>query len=127
MRFNKINNLTGWIVWAIASAVYTTTAEAGGSLWDCGEFISSCFKVQIPHPPGAPMFVLLGRLFIVAFGNDPLSAAKAVNLMSALASSFTILFLSTFDQKSLRLFPNPQVCQCPAHANEAGERSLNSD
>ncbi|MFN5932065.1 MAG: DUF2723 domain-containing protein [Sphingobacteriales bacterium] len=93
MRFNKINNLTGWIVWAIASAVYTTTAEAGGSLWDCGEFISSCFKVQIPHPPGAPMFVLLGRLFIVAFGNDPLSAAKAVNLMSALASSFTILFL----------------------------------
>lgn len=93
MRFNKINNITGWIVWAIASAVYILTAEAGGSLWDCGEFVSSCFKVQIPHPPGAPMFVLLGRLFIVAFGNDPLTAAKAVNIMSALASSFTILFL----------------------------------
>lgn len=93
MRFNRINNITGWVIWAIATSVYVTTAEAGGSLWDCGEFISSCFKVQVPHPPGAPMFVLLGRLFIVAFGNDPLSAAKAVNLMSALASSFTILFL----------------------------------
>lgn len=93
MRFNKINNITGWIVWAIASTVYIVTAEAGGSLWDCGEFVSSCFKVQIPHPPGAPMFVLLGRLFIVVFGNDPLTAAKAVNMMSALASSFTILFL----------------------------------
>jgi hypothetical protein len=93
MSFKKVNNITGWIVWAIASFVYLMTAEAGGSLWDCGEFVSSCFKVQIPHPPGAPLFVLLGRLFIVAFGNDPLLAAKAVNSMSALASSFTILFL----------------------------------
>jgi len=93
MNFNKANNITGWIVWAIASIVYIMTAEAGGSLWDCGEFVSSCFKVQIPHPPGAPLFVLLGRIFIVIFGNDPMTAAKAVNTMSALASSFTILFL----------------------------------
>jgi hypothetical protein len=93
MNFKKVNNITGWAVWAIASIVYILTAEAGGSLWDCGEFVSSCFKVQIPHPPGAPLFVLLGRIFIVVFGNDPLSAAKAVNTMSALASSFTILFL----------------------------------
>lgn len=93
MSFKKINNITGWIVWLIASTVYIMTAEAGGSLWDCGEFISSCFKVQIPHPPGAPLFVLLGRIFIVAFGDDPLTAAKAVNIMSALASGFTILFL----------------------------------
>ncbi|HVX51980.1 MAG TPA: DUF2723 domain-containing protein [Chitinophagaceae bacterium] len=69
------------------------TTEAGGSLWDCGEFVSSCFKVQIPHPPGAPLFILLGRIFIVLFGNDPLTAAKGVNVMSALASGFTILFL----------------------------------
>jgi hypothetical protein len=93
MSFKKVNNITGWIVWAIASTVYILTAEAGGSLWDCGEFVSSCFKVQIPHPPGAPLFVLLGRVFIIAFGNDPLTAAKAVNVMSALASGFTILFL----------------------------------
>ncbi|HAK11781.1 MAG TPA: DUF2723 domain-containing protein, partial [Chitinophagaceae bacterium] len=93
MQFNRINNITGWVVALIACTVYILTAEAGGSLWDCGEFVSSCFKVQIPHPPGAPLFVLLGRLFIVFFGNDPLTAAKAVNVMSALASGFTILFL----------------------------------
>ncbi len=77
----------------IACTVFIMTAEAGGSLWDCGEFVSSCFKVQIPHPPGAPLFVLLGRIFIVLFGNDPHTAAKGVNVMSALASGFTILFL----------------------------------
>jgi heme A synthase len=93
MNFKKANNITGWLVFLIASFVYITTAEAGGSLWDCGEFVSSCFKLQIPHPPGAPMFVLLGRFFIILFGDDPLTAAKAVNVMSALASSFTILFL----------------------------------
>ncbi|HEY8387424.1 MAG TPA: DUF2723 domain-containing protein, partial [Parasegetibacter sp.] len=93
MNFNKVNNLIGWIICIIASSVYILTAEAGGSLWDCGEFVSSCFKVQIPHPPGAPLFVLLGRIFIVLFGDDPMSAAKAVNIMNALASGFTILFL----------------------------------
>jgi hypothetical protein len=81
------------VVFLIAAAVYIMTAEAGGSLWDCGEFVSSCFKVQIPHPPGAPLFVIIGRVFIVLFGDNPLTAAKAVNIMSALASAFTILFL----------------------------------
>ena len=93
MQFKKINNLVGWVVFLIASTVYILTAEAGGSFWDCGEFVSSCLKLQIPHPPGAPLFVLLGRLFIVFFGDNPLTAAKAVNIMSALASGFTILFL----------------------------------
>jgi len=93
MLFTRINNLIGWVVFLIAAAVYIMTAEAGGSLWDCGEFVSSCFKVQIPHPPGAPLFVIIGRVFIVLFGDNPLTAAKAVNIMSALASAFTILFL----------------------------------
>ena len=93
MSFNKINNIVGWIVTAIACSVYIMTAEAGGSLWDCGEFISSCFKLQIPHPPGAPLFVIIGRVFIIFFGDNPLTAAKAVNVMSALASGFTIMFL----------------------------------
>jgi hypothetical protein len=93
MQFKKINNLVGWIVCLIACTVYVMTTEAGGSFWDCGEFVSSCFKLQIPHPPGAPLFVMLGRLFIVLFGDNPLNAAKAVNIMSALASGFTILFL----------------------------------
>jgi len=93
MNFNRINNIVGWIVCIIASATYILTAEAGGSLWDCGEFVSSCFKLQIPHPPGAPLFVLIGRFFIILFGDNPMTAAKAVNIMSALASGFTILFL----------------------------------
>ena len=93
MNFKRVNNITGWAVCLIACTVYILTAEAGGSLWDCGEFVSSCFKLQIPHPPGAPLFVLLGRFFIVLFGNNPMTAAKAVNIMSALASGFTILFL----------------------------------
>ncbi len=93
MQFKKVNNIAGWVICLIACTVYILTAEAGGSFWDCGEFVSSCFKLQIPHPPGAPLFVILGRAFIVLFGDNPLTAAKAVNIMSALASGFTILFL----------------------------------
>ena len=93
MNFKKINNLTGWVVCLIACTVFILTSEAGGSFWDCGEFVSSCFKLQIPHPPGAPLFVMMGRFFIILFGDNAMTAAKAVNVMSALASGFTILFL----------------------------------
>lgn len=93
MSFNKVNNIVGWIVALIACTVYVLTMEPTGSFWDVGEFVSSAYKLQIPHPPGAPLFVLLGRLFIILFGDDPASAAKAVNFMSAIASGFTILFL----------------------------------
>lgn len=91
MSFKKVNNITGWVICAIACTVYILTMEANASLWDCGEFISSTFKMQVPHPPGAPLFVILGRLFIVLFGGS--NPARAVNLMSALCSGFTILFL----------------------------------
>ncbi|WP_225321244.1 glycosyltransferase family 117 protein [Rhizosphaericola mali] len=93
MNFKRINNITGWIVGIFACIVYIMTAEAGGSLWDCGEFVSSCFKIQIPHPPGAPLFVLLGRFFIILFGGTGEHAAQAVNVMSAVASGMSILFL----------------------------------
>ncbi len=93
MKFRKVNNITGWVVFAIASLTYILTAEKSGSLWDCGEFVSACYKVQMPHPPGAPLFVLLGRFFIILFGDNPATAAKAVNIMNALASGATILFL----------------------------------
>src|SRR3569832_1159363 len=93
MSFKKINNITGWAVFLIASTVYLMTMEATGSFWDCGEFVASAYKVQLPHPPGAPLFVLIGRFFIVLFGDNPATAAKAVIIMSALASSATILFL----------------------------------
>ncbi len=91
MNFNRINNIVGWIVCIIACTVYLATMEATGSLWDCGEFISAAYKVQVPHPPGAPLFVLLGRLFTLPF--DAAKASLGVNIMSALASGFTILFL----------------------------------
>ncbi len=91
MSFKRINNITGWLVCIIACAVYIMTMEATGSLWDCGEFASSAYKLQIPHPPGAPLFALIGRLFMAPF--DPQHAATGINLMSALASGFTILFL----------------------------------
>jgi hypothetical protein len=93
MSFKRINNITGWAVFAIAFLTYFLTREARGSLWDCGEFVACAFKVQLPHPPGAPMFVLLGRFFIILFGDEGQTAANAVNFMSALASAFTILFL----------------------------------
>ena len=93
MNFKRINNITGWVIGLFACLVFIMTSEAGGSLWDCGEFVSSCFKVQIPHPPGAPLFVLIGRFFIILFGGSGEHAAKAVNVMSAVASGCSILFL----------------------------------
>ncbi len=92
MNFKRINNITGWVVFAIAAFTYLATMEASGSLWDCGEFASSAFKLQIPHPPGAPLFILLGRLFMIPF-SDPNNAILGLNAMSALMSAFTILFL----------------------------------
>jgi Protein of unknown function (DUF2723) len=91
MNFKRTNNMVGWVICIIACFVYIKTMEATGSLWDCGEFISSAYKVQVPHPPGAPLFVLLGRLFSMFL--KPSQAALGVNTMTALASGFTILFL----------------------------------
>ena len=93
MNFNRLNNIVGWIVCLIACTVYVMTMEPTGSFWDCGEFVSSAYKLQVPHPPGAPLFTLLGRFFIVLFGDDPMNAARGINFMSAIASGFTILFL----------------------------------
>ena len=93
MKFERANNIVGWIVGLTACIVFVMTAEATGSFWDCGEFISSCYKIQIPHPPGAPLFVLMGRFFIILFGDSPHTAAHAVNFMSAIASGLSILFL----------------------------------
>jgi len=93
MRFTKVNNIVGWIIGVIATTVYVMTMEATGSFWDCGEFISSCYKLEVPHPPGAPLFALMGRFFIILFGDNPHTAARGVNFLSALASGISILFL----------------------------------
>ncbi len=93
MNYKKVNNISGWVVCLFACMVYILTMEATGSFWDCGEFVSSAYKLQIPHPPGAPLFVMMGRFFIILFGDNPNTAARAVNFMSAILSGFTILFL----------------------------------
>ena len=63
MNYQKLNNITGWIVWAIASFVFLSTMEQTTSLWDCGEYITTANKLEVGHPPGAPFFMMLGRLF----------------------------------------------------------------
>lgn len=93
MNFRKANNITGWVICLIACTVYLLTREATVSFWDCGEFIPCAYKLQISHPPGAPLFILLGRLFIILLGSDPHNAAVHVNTLSSMSSGFTILFL----------------------------------
>ena len=91
-NFKKLNNITGWLVFLIATIVYLVTMEKTASLWDCGEFISAAYKLEVVHAPGAPFFLMLGRIFSL-FASDTTQVAIMVNSMSALSSSFTILFL----------------------------------
>ena len=92
-NYAKWNNIIGWIVWAIATVVFVAAAERTVSWWDCGEYISTAGKLMVGHPPGAPTFQILGCIAqIFTFGNHQY-AAFAVNVLSALCSSFTILFL----------------------------------
>ena len=112
--FQRTNLITGWIVGLIACTVYILTMEPTGSFWDCGEFVSSCYKLQIPHPPGAPLFILLGRFFIILFGNNPHTAAIGVNCMSALASGLSILFLFwTITHFARKLVQGPNTSSQP--------------
>ena len=93
MKYNKINNLTGWICFLVAAVTYTLTLEPSVSFWDCGEFIASAFKMQVVHQPGAPLFLMIERFFsLLAFG-DVTKVAYFMNLGSAIASAATILFL----------------------------------
>lgn len=91
-NFKLWNTVCGWIVFAIAAATYLLTMEPTASFWDCGEFISSAYKLDVGHPPGAPFFMLMGRFFSL-FASDAAHVAMCVNALSALASAFTILFL----------------------------------
>jgi len=67
-QYQRINNLFGWIAFAISAFVYISTIEPTGSFWDCGEFIASSYKLQVGHPPGAPLFLMLGRVFSLLSG-----------------------------------------------------------
>lgn len=91
-QYKLINNALGWSVFILASAVYLITMEPTASFWDCGEFISSAYKLEVGHPPGAPFFMLTANLF-TQFASSPDKVALMVNAMSALFSGLTILFL----------------------------------
>ncbi|TFG41233.1 MAG: DUF2723 domain-containing protein, partial [Bacteroidia bacterium] len=91
-RYRLINNLTGWGVFAVAAVTYLLTIEPTASLWDCGEYIASAFKMEVGHPPGNPVFMVIARFFSLFAGHTSM-VAEMVNSMSALASAFTILFL----------------------------------
>ncbi len=92
-NYQRINNIVGWVIFLIASFVYISTIEPTGSFWDCGEFIATANKLEVGHPPGAPLFLMLGRIFILFGGDNVKMFPIMVNVMSALMSGFTILFL----------------------------------
>jgi len=92
-EFKKYNNITGWLLFIVSALVYLFTMESSASFWDCGEFIAACYKMQIVHPPGAPMFTMIGRIFtLFAFDNAEVIPLM-MNGMSALCSGFAMLFL----------------------------------
>ena len=91
-QFRIVDNIMGWLAFAIAAFVYCSTVEPTASFWDCPEFISTGYKLEIGHPPGAPFFMLTANLFS-QFASDPSQVALMVNMMSALLSAATILFL----------------------------------
>ena len=105
--FKKINNYTGWIVFIIATIVYWLAVEPTASYWDCGEFIAVSYKLEVPHPPGAPLFLLIGRLFSFLAGGQVLNVAYWINIISVLSSGFTVLFLfwslTLFGKKLLKV------------------------
>ena len=84
-QYRTVNNLVGWITFIIAATVYCMTIEPTASFWDCPEFITTGYKLEVGHPPGAPFFMLVANLFS-QFASDPSTVAKMVNYMSALMS-----------------------------------------
>ena len=91
--FRRLNTIAGWVTFAIALLTYSLTVERTASFWDCGEFIACAYKLQVPHPPGAPFFLLIGRVFSLLAGDDVTRVAFWVNMVSVLSSAFGILFL----------------------------------
>ena len=91
-KYQLTNNIVGWMVFAVSAIVLLLTIEPTASFWDCPEFITAAYKLEVGHPPGAPFFMLVGNFF-TQFASDSAQVAKMVNAMSALCGAFTILFL----------------------------------
>lgn len=95
MRFERLNNIVGWAVFGFSFLVYLLTVSPTASFWDTGEFIACANELQVPHPPGAPLFLLISRLFIMVggiFSSSPENPAYMMNLLSALSTAFMVLF-----------------------------------
>jgi hypothetical protein len=93
MKYNKINNLFGWLAFLVASLTYILTLEPSASFWDCGEFIACAYRLQVAHQPGAPLFTMIGKVFSLLSMGNVTKVAYWTNTASALASGATILFL----------------------------------
>jgi hypothetical protein len=93
MQYKKINNLLGWLCFVIASITYILTLEPSVSFWDCGEFISCAYRLQVAHQPGYPVFAMLGKVFSLLSFGDVTKVPKYTNMGSAIASGATIMFL----------------------------------
>ena len=91
-QYNFWNIICGWVAFVISAITYILTTEDTASFWDCGEFISTANKLLVGHPPGAPFFMIIGRLFAI-MAPDVMLISKSINIMSALCSAFTIMFL----------------------------------
>ena len=94
-QYNKINNLVGWLTFAVAAFTYCMTIEPTASFWDCPEFITTGYKLEVGHPPGAPFFMLTANLFS-QFASDATQVAKMVNIMSALCGMYPVPILEYY-------------------------------
>ena len=104
MDQKRLHTITGFFVFFITALVYIMTVQPSVSFWDCGEFIASAFLMQVPHPPGTPFFLILGRFFsMIPFAEN---IAFRVNMVSVLSSAFTILFLYLVIVKVIENYKN---------------------
>ncbi|MDR2652302.1 MAG: DUF2723 domain-containing protein [Prevotellaceae bacterium] len=115
MNYRKLNNITGWVLFAIAAFTYISTVEPTASLWDCSEFILSADKLEVGHPPGAPLFALVGHLFTMFA--SPENVALMANIFSALCSALTILFLFWSITHLARRFVNKETSELSVSEN----------
>jgi hypothetical protein len=92
-NYRRLNTITGWLIFIVSSVVYLLTLEPTVSFWDCGEFILSAFRLQVGHPPGAPLFLMIGRIATFFAGGDTSKVAVMMNALSGLCSGFAIMFL----------------------------------
>ena len=117
-NYRRWNNVTGWFIFVFSTIVYLLTLEPTVSFWDCGEFVLSAFKLQVGHPPGAPLFLMMGRIATLFAGGDTTKVAVMVNALSALCSGFAIMFLFwTITHLTRKAFINgsdPEPNQVPA-------------